>query len=690
MHPTTMLLRSSLFAVALGATALAQNQLVVPAAALAGDLNSSTPYPFDTGAIRLQHIYDSSNFSLANGGSPLLLTGLRMRANGATATWNGDTIANVALRLSTAPIDFLAIGSSFAGNHGSDVLTVFDGPVAIAGGSSTLGQPGPWVADLRFDRPFRYDPSRGDLTIDILSSGVPNAINTPALDLSTTTGQALARRIYAIADPANAATGVIWNGEAALALEFTWLTGNALYADFGATPRSGGTPLQVTFADWSLTSVPTGPTSWAWDFQNDGIVDSTQQNPTFTFTGCGSYDVSLRVTDGLNPPSTVLKRGFVVTDIVTPDFTWTSAGPGLLQFRDTSTPAPTAWAWDFDGDSVVDSTAQNPTWQFPSTCATHRVSLTVNRMCRGPYAVTRDVRVATELLIRNDSSALVGNNALFDATIADPLGVSLCGVSFRLSGAVNAPITLDVYATPGSYAGNEQNPAVWRRLGGANGNVGTDPLATFVAIDPPVYLAAGNHGLALAMSGNVNLFHTNGATTASAAGLSITAGAATSLPFAGLLRSGFSVNARLFFSSCSTGGDAGYGFFGPGCAGTLGTTQLTASAPPRLGQALVVDLDNLPIGAAILMVGLSRTTSTLGPLPFDLGLFGAPGCPGRVSPDVTAFLLGAGNTARFQFGIPNTAVLYCLQFYHQALVLDQLANAMGTVTSDAAAAIVGR
>jgi hypothetical protein len=44
--------------------------------------------------------------------------------------------------------------------------------------------------------------------------------------------------------------------------------------------------------------------SWAWDFNNDQIVDSTLQNPQFTFTGVGydkKFTVSLEVTDNSNP-----------------------------------------------------------------------------------------------------------------------------------------------------------------------------------------------------------------------------------------------------------------------------------------------------------------------------------------------------------------------------------------------------
>jgi PKD repeat protein len=50
----------------------------------------------------------------------------------------------------------------------------------------------------------------------------------------------------------------------------------------------------INFTDTSTGS----PTSWQWDFNGDGTVDSTLQNPSYTFAGAGSYPVTLTVTKG--------------------------------------------------------------------------------------------------------------------------------------------------------------------------------------------------------------------------------------------------------------------------------------------------------------------------------------------------------------------------------------------------------
>jgi branched-chain amino acid transport system substrate-binding protein len=63
-------------------------------------------------------------------------------------------------------------------------------------------------------------------------------------------------------------------------------------AGFTASPRSGTVPLEVQFTDQSTGDI----TDWEWDFDNDGTVDSTEQNPTHTYATVGEYTVSLTVT----------------------------------------------------------------------------------------------------------------------------------------------------------------------------------------------------------------------------------------------------------------------------------------------------------------------------------------------------------------------------------------------------------
>ncbi|WP_305064612.1 PKD domain-containing protein [Methanococcoides sp.] len=63
-------------------------------------------------------------------------------------------------------------------------------------------------------------------------------------------------------------------------------------ADFEVNATSGIEPLTVQFNDLS-----TNTDTWAWDFNNDSIIDSTEQNPVYEFTNPGIYTVFLKANN---------------------------------------------------------------------------------------------------------------------------------------------------------------------------------------------------------------------------------------------------------------------------------------------------------------------------------------------------------------------------------------------------------
>jgi PKD repeat protein len=77
-------------------------------------------------------------------------------------------------------------------------------------------------------------------------------------------------------------------------------------ANFTATPVSGTAPLTVQFTDLSTGS----PTGWQWDFEYDGIIDSTEQSPPHIYTVAGTYSVSLTVTN-LQGSDTLVRTGYI-------------------------------------------------------------------------------------------------------------------------------------------------------------------------------------------------------------------------------------------------------------------------------------------------------------------------------------------------------------------------------------------
>jgi outer membrane protein assembly factor BamB len=80
-------------------------------------------------------------------------------------------------------------------------------------------------------------------------------------------------------------------------------------AQFSAAPLGGIAPLLVQFTDLS-TVENTTITSWAWDFENDGTIDSHDQNPSWTYTEPRTYTVSLMVSDG-HISDTEVKEGYI-------------------------------------------------------------------------------------------------------------------------------------------------------------------------------------------------------------------------------------------------------------------------------------------------------------------------------------------------------------------------------------------
>lgn len=154
-------------------------------------------------------------------------------------------------------------------------------------------------------------------------------------------------------------------------------------ASFTANVTEGYTPLVVAFTDAS-----TGPpTDWAWTFTgpNEFYDLWITQNATLTFTDPGTYNVSLQTSNpaGLDYENktsyiTVLPLPAAPVASFTAD---TTAGhaPLTVQFTDTSTGNPTAWAWDFDGDTIADSTDQNPSYEYVAN-GTYTVTLQVSNI----------------------------------------------------------------------------------------------------------------------------------------------------------------------------------------------------------------------------------------------------------------------------------------------------------------------
>ncbi len=81
-------------------------------------------------------------------------------------------------------------------------------------------------------------------------------------------------------------------------------------AGFTANVTSGEAPLAVLFTDASTGTA----TSWAWDFENDGVVDSTEQNPAHIYETASTYTVNLTVANAGGSDSEIKTNYITVTE----------------------------------------------------------------------------------------------------------------------------------------------------------------------------------------------------------------------------------------------------------------------------------------------------------------------------------------------------------------------------------------
>jgi PGF-CTERM protein len=185
-------------------------------------------------------------------------------------------------------------------------------------------------------------------------------------------------------------------------------------ANFTADVTSGDAPLTVNFTDAS-----TDAERWSWDFNGNGIEDSNETNPQFTYTDAGTYNVSLTVSNGAGSDSEV-KTGYItVTSAPVPpvaDFTadrGSGVSPLIVQFTDMSTNA-VSWLWDFgDGNT---STDQDPTYTY-SNVGVYSVNLTVSNSDGSDSEVKSDYITVAEYKPEEVNSSLsLGNTTINETT----------------------------------------------------------------------------------------------------------------------------------------------------------------------------------------------------------------------------------------------------------------------------------
>ncbi|GGG42569.1 hypothetical protein GCM10011414_10190 [Croceivirga lutea] len=148
-----------------------------------------------------------------------------------------------------------------------------------------------------------------------------------------------------------------------------------------ATPTTGTTPLEVVFSSDGSTD-DKSIVSFAWDF-GDGTGNSTEENPTYTYTTSGDFTATLTVTDaeGLQNTASILITVDAPNEAPVADASATPlSGNAPLEVSfssdgSTDDTAIVSYTWDF-GDGSGTSTEENPTYTY-TTIGNYTATLTV-------------------------------------------------------------------------------------------------------------------------------------------------------------------------------------------------------------------------------------------------------------------------------------------------------------------------
>lgn len=234
-------------------------------------------------------------------------------------------------------------------------------------------------------------------------------------------------------------------------------------ANFAANPGTGTAPLVVRFTNQSTGDI----LRYEWDFNGDGVVDSTERNPSiYTFAVPGQYEAVLRVIgadQAADEHRVTINVQIPVPPAPAASFSVTplsGAAPLVVSFTNRSTGDITGYAWDFNGDGTVDSTSAQPSPYTFATSGTYVVSLVVI----GPGGTSQPVAVSISVGEPEELPqpiAIFTTNPLFGTA---PLDVTFTNHSIGnitsyvwdfdgdgIADSTDANPPSHTYATPGDY-----------------------------------------------------------------------------------------------------------------------------------------------------------------------------------------------------------------------------------------------
>ncbi|MDH3576538.1 MAG: hypothetical protein OEO71_01800 [Gammaproteobacteria bacterium] len=205
--------------------------IVVPNSVASSDGNISNGFPFDD-PMRYQQVFAASEFSAF--ARPQFITQIAFRPE--FCTWSFEsTLPHVQINLSTTPKAPDGLDATYANNVGGDDTIVFSGPLT-ASSAATCSWPEDFDIVINLQTPFFYDPSLGNLLLDIRNFE-PNPLEIFSWNLDADYSDTISR-LYG---PVNNLTGLF--DSLGLVTQFT---------TSGATTGQGGANVNLTYSEQEI------------------------------------------------------------------------------------------------------------------------------------------------------------------------------------------------------------------------------------------------------------------------------------------------------------------------------------------------------------------------------------------------------------------------------------------------------
>jgi subtilisin family serine protease len=408
---------------------------VVPGADTNVDGNFNNSFPFNIGgfgipSMRYQQIYSASLFS-----SPGVIDAIRFRQDpGFSGTFTASFDMKITLSYAAQTVNNAS--AVFADNIGNGAVTVFDGVMTI---SSTVSpaNPRPFDIVLNVAPLFHYDPSQGDLLVDISMRNSPNI----GVAFDAVSGVAGITRIYQTDVNATTGQGPFSSG---LVTEFDMVQSSD---DWYAVDLAAGQRVQ-----FATTTPAGGPGEFAntldphielYDPNGNKVasgtplLDNRNESITFTAPTAGRYRVRVTGDNGTTGEYFLAVNNAPV-----------AANDSAITNEDTPVDIPVL-ANDTDDTPLSQATVNivtGPSHGSVSVSSTGVVTYTPGANYSGPDSFTYTV---------TDAGGAVSTPATVTLTVIAVADTPALSVTPTASGDENAPIALHISAALTDTDGSE-------------------------------------------------------------------------------------------------------------------------------------------------------------------------------------------------------------------------------------------